>query len=101
MPRGSERGGERIGVAGGAIVSSETKSVGIPRLRVGAEVRAALGGGRPVVALETSVIGQGLPHPRNLECVDRMAGAIHAAGAVPSWVGVLGGEVVVVVYIAS
>ena len=95
MPRGSERGGERIGVAGGAVVSSETKSVGIPRLRVGAEVRAALGGGRPVVALETSVIGQGLPHPRNLECIDRMAGAIHAAGAVPAWVGVLSGEVVV------
>ena len=95
MPRRSERGGERIGVAGGAVVSSETKSVGIPRLRVGAEVRAALGGGRPVVALETSVIGQGLPHPRNLECIDRMAGAIHAAGAVPAWVGVLSGEVVV------
>jgi pseudouridine-5'-phosphate glycosidase len=62
---------------------------------VGAEVRSALGGGRPVVALETSVIGQGLPHPRNLECIDRMAGAIHAAGAVPAWVGVLSGEVVV------
>jgi pseudouridine-5'-phosphate glycosidase len=82
-------------MAGGAVVSSETKGVGTPRLRVGAEVRAALGGGRPVVALETSVIGQGLPHPRNLECIDRMAGAIHAAGAVPAWVGVLSGEVVV------
>jgi pseudouridine-5'-phosphate glycosidase len=49
----------------------------------------------PVVGLETSVIGQGLPHPRNVECIDRMTGAIRAAGAVPAWVGVLGGEVVV------
>jgi pseudouridine-5'-phosphate glycosidase len=48
-----------------------------------------------MVALETSVIGQGLPHPRNLECVERMTGAIRGAGAVPAWVGVLGGEVVV------
>jgi len=74
-------------VAGGAIVTS--------RIRVGAEVAVALADGRPVVALETSVIGQGLPHPRNLECIDRMAGAIHGSGAVPAWVGVLGGEVVV------
>ena len=50
---------------------------------------------RPVVCLETSVIGQGLPHPRNVECIERMAGAIRGAGAVPAWVAVLGGEVVV------
>jgi pseudouridine-5'-phosphate glycosidase len=40
------------------------------------DVALAVAGGRPVVALETSVIGQGLPHPRNLECVERMSGAI-------------------------
>ena len=74
-------------MAGGAVVTS--------RIRVGAEVEAAQAEGRAVVALETSVIGQGLPHPRNLECIDRMAGAIRAGGAVPAWVGVLSGEVVV------
>ena len=55
----------------------------------------AIGGGGPVVCLETSVIGQGLPHPRNVECIDRMAGAIRDAGAVPAWVGVLDGDLVV------
>jgi pseudouridine-5'-phosphate glycosidase len=78
-------------VAGGGVV--------IPRasagLRVGAEVATALAERRAVVGLETSVIGQGLPHPRNVEGVDRMAGAIRAAGAVPAWVGVSAGEVVV------
>ena len=64
-------------------------------LRIGTEVAETLAAGRPVVALETSVIGQGLPHPRNVECLERMSGAIRAAGAVPAWVGVLGGEVVV------
>ena len=64
-------------------------------IRLGDEVRAALDRGDPLVVLETSVIGQGLPHPRNVECIERMAGAIRGAGAVPAWVAVLGGEVVV------
>jgi pseudouridine-5'-phosphate glycosidase len=64
-------------------------------LRIGEEVAAALADGRAVVGLETSVIGQGLPHPANVECGGRMASAIRAAGAVPAWVGVLGGEVLV------
>jgi len=63
--------------------------------RTGDEVASALAEDRPVVGLETSVIGQGLPRPANVECARRMAGAIRAAGAVPAWVGVVGGEVVV------
>ena len=57
------------------------------------EVAMAVAAGRPVVALETSVIGQGLPYPRNLECVERMSGAIRSAGAVPAWTGVADGAV--------
>lgn len=64
-------------------------------LAVGDEVGQALAEGRGVVALETSVIGQGLPYPRNVECIDRMSGAIRAAGSVPAWVGVVDGEVTV------
>ena len=64
-------------------------------LRVGAEVRDAIEARRGVVALETSVVGQGLPHPRNEECVRRMSAAVRAAGAVPAWIGVVGGAVVV------
>ncbi|MGZ5317525.1 MAG: pseudouridine-5'-phosphate glycosidase, partial [Actinomycetota bacterium] len=64
-------------------------------IRLGEEVRDALAIGGAVVALETSVIGQGLPTPRNRECVERMGGAIRAAGAVPAWIGVVGGAVTV------
>jgi pseudouridine-5'-phosphate glycosidase len=64
-------------------------------LRIGEEVRDALASGRAVVALETSVIGQGLPPPRNLECVERMSRAIGGAGAVPAWIGVVDGAVTV------
>jgi pseudouridine-5'-phosphate glycosidase len=65
------------------------------RLRVGSEVGSALAGGRPVVGLETSVIAQGLPPPRNIECIEDMTRAIREAGAVPAWVGVLAGAVVI------
>jgi pseudouridine-5'-phosphate glycosidase len=65
------------------------------RLVTGRDVRAALDDGRPVVAIETSVIGQGLPHPRNVECIERMSGAIGAQGAVPAWIGVVDGALVV------
>lgn len=57
------------------------------------EVASALLGDAAVVALETSVIAQGLPPPRNLECVDRMDAAVRASGAVPAWVGVVDGVV--------
>lgn len=57
------------------------------------DVAMALASDGPVVALETSVIGQGLPSPRNLECVARMSAAIRAAGALPAWTGVVDGIV--------
>lgn len=59
------------------------------------EIAETIASGSAVVALETSVIGQGLPHPRNLECVERMGGAIRAAGAVPAWIGLVDGAVLV------
>lgn len=65
------------------------------RIRFGEEVEHALDTGGPVVGLETSVIGQGLPQPRNVECIERMGAAIRGAGAVPAWIAVLGGDVVV------
>ncbi len=64
-------------------------------IRVSEEVRSALAAGRPVVALETSVVAQGLPHPENLEAARRQAAAVRGAGAVPAPVAILGGAVVV------
>ncbi|HVF08551.1 MAG TPA: pseudouridine-5'-phosphate glycosidase [Actinomycetota bacterium] len=59
------------------------------------EVRDALARHAGVVALETSVIGQGLPSPRNAECVRRMSEAVRGAGAVPAWIGVVDGSMTV------
>jgi pseudouridine-5'-phosphate glycosidase len=50
--------------------------------RLADEVREALASGRPVVALETSVVAQGLPPPHRLERNAAVAGEIAAALAV-------------------
>jgi pseudouridine-5'-phosphate glycosidase len=60
-----------------------------------AEVQHALASGRAVVALETSVVAQGLPAPHNLVAARRCAAAVRAAGAVPAAVAVMGGSIVV------
>lgn len=48
--------------------------------------------GRPVVALETSIVGQGLPAPHNLRAARGCEAAIRGAGAVPATVAVLDGK---------
>jgi len=61
-------------------------------IRIAPEVRSA---GLRAVALETSVVAQGLPPPHNLEAARRCARAVRDADAVPAIVAVLGGEIVV------
>src|SRR5438876_7554221 len=65
------------------------------KLDVEAEVAHALREHRPVVALETSVVAQGLPPPANLEAARRCAAAVRAQSVVPAAIAVIGGKVVV------
>ncbi|MBX0327836.1 pseudouridine-5'-phosphate glycosidase [Oscillochloris sp. ZM17-4] len=60
-------------------------------LRISSEIAAALDEGRPVVALESTVISHGLPYPQNLELARAMEDEVRAAGAVPATVGVCAG----------
>jgi pseudouridine-5'-phosphate glycosidase len=62
-------------------------------LEIAEEVAAALRERRPVVALETSVVAQGLPPPTNLEAARRCAAAVRAGGAVPAAVAVIDGSI--------
>jgi pseudouridine-5'-phosphate glycosidase len=55
------------------------------------EVRDALASGSPVVALETSVVAQGLPRPHNLDAALACEQAVREAGAVPAATAVLDG----------
>src|SRR5262245_48270905 len=65
------------------------------RLRVSEEVRAAHAAGRPVVALESTLISHGLPQPQNLEVARRLEAVVRAGGAVPATIGIVGGEPIV------
>jgi pseudouridylate synthase len=60
-------------------------------LEVGADVREALDRGVPVVALESTLISHGLPHPQNLEVAREAESAVRDEGAVPATIGVVGG----------
>ncbi len=56
------------------------------------EVSEAVANGRPVVALESTIISHGLPRPRNLEVARELEAIVRSAGAVPATVGVIGGR---------
>ena len=60
-----------------------------------AEVAAALAEGRPVVALESTLISHGLPYPQNLEVAGASEAAVRAGGAVPATVAIHGGRLLV------
>jgi len=60
---------------------------------VSREVLDAVAAGRPVVALETSIVGQGLPAPHNLRAAFESEAAIRKEGGIPASVAVLDGKV--------
>ena len=65
------------------------------RLLVSADVAAALAAGRPVVALESTLISHGLPYPANLEVASASEAAVRETGAVPATVAIHDGRLLV------
>jgi pseudouridine-5'-phosphate glycosidase len=57
------------------------------------EVAAALAAGRPVVALESTIISHGLPRPDNLRVAREFEAEVRDAGAIPATIAVVDGEV--------
>jgi pseudouridine-5'-phosphate glycosidase len=55
------------------------------------EVADAVTGGRPVVALESTLLAHGLPRPENRAAADQVEDAVRAGGAVPATIAVLDG----------
>lgn len=65
------------------------------RLVVAPEVADALRVGRPVVALESTLISHGLPFPLNLEVAAAAEAAVRESGAVPATIAIRDGRVIV------
>ena len=65
------------------------------RLLVAPEVAAALEAGRPVVALESTLISHGLPYPQNRDVARASEAAVRESGAVPATVAIRDGRILV------
>ncbi len=56
------------------------------------EVAEALAAGRPVVALESTIISHGMPYPQNVQMAVEVEGIVRSNGAVPATIAVMDGE---------
>ena len=61
-------------------------------LDIAPEVAEALKAGRPVVALESTIISHGMPYPQNVETALKVEEIIRQNGAVPATIAILGGR---------
>lgn len=63
-------------------------------LDVSSEVKDALKSGKPVVALESTIIAHGMPYPKNVETAMKVEELIRREGAVPATIGILNGRLI-------
>lgn len=63
--------------------------------RIAPQIAAALAERRAVVALESTVVTHGLPHPQNLELALALERVASEAGAIPATIGIIDGEAVI------
>lgn len=61
------------------------------RIHLSRAVAAALSAGRPVVALESTIISHGMPFPANLETARKVESLVREGGATPATIAVLDG----------
>ena len=64
-------------------------------MKINPEVKKALEEGRPVVALESTIISHGMPYPKNVECALGVDKVIRDIGAIPATIGIIEGEPIV------
>ena len=61
-------------------------------LDIAPEVAEALDAGKPVVALESTIISHGMPYPQNVETALKVESIIRECGAVPATIAIIGGR---------
>ena len=61
-------------------------------LDIAPEVKSALENGKPVVALESTIISHGMPYPKNVNTARNVEKIIRSEGAVPATIAIIGGK---------
>jgi pseudouridine-5'-phosphate glycosidase len=64
-------------------------------MKINPEVAKALKEGRPVVALESTIISHGMPYPKNVETALLVEKTVRDNGAIPATMGIIAGEPIV------
>ena len=64
-------------------------------MKISEKVSKALKEGKPVIALETTIISHGMPYPKNVECALAVEKVIEESGAVPATIGIIEGEPII------
>ena len=64
-------------------------------LSIAPEIQEALAAGKPVVALESTILSHGMPYPENLEFSHRVEEIVREEGAVPATTAIIGGKLCV------
>lgn len=64
-------------------------------MKINPEVKLALQEGKPVIALESTIISHGMPYPKNVECALQVEKVIRDNGAIPATIGIIEGEPII------
>lgn len=75
-----------------SLTTRRTLSHGVP-IDVHPEIEDALANGRPVVALESTIITHGMPYPTSLEMAQSVENIVRSTGSIPATIGLIEGRV--------
>ena len=64
-------------------------------MKINPEIKLALQEGKPVIALESTIISHGMPYPKNVECALQVEKVIRDNGAIPATIGIIEGEPII------
>lgn len=62
------------------------------KLRISEEIKKALAEGKPIVALESTIISHGMPYPKNFETALLCEKTVRDSGAIPATIAIIKGE---------
>lgn len=68
------------------------KNLDTSYLSIHPEIKAALSDGRPLVALESTIIAHGMPYPQNVETARRVEETVRNTGAIPATIAIIDGK---------
>ncbi|GIY84525.1 pseudouridine-5'-phosphate glycosidase [Caerostris extrusa] len=63
--------------------------------RISEEVSESFLSGKPVIAMESTLITHGLPYPENIKTVNEMEKIVRSSNATPATIGIIGGKVII------